>query len=188
MGSPGVLVGGVDEAGRGCLAGPVVAAAVILGRPCPSGIDDSKKLPPEQREHLFRQLRHTARIGVSIVDVQTIDSINILAASLRAMAEALGQLSPAPEVALVDGLHCPDVTCEVVSVVKGDQRSLSIAAASIVAKVTRDRLMRTLAAAFPGYGWERNVGYGTPEHRSALQHLGPTPHHRRTFAPVAAVL
>ena len=180
-------VAGVDEAGRGSLAGPVVAAAVILNVPV-VGIEDSKKLSPKKREKLFMRLQECARIGVGIVDVETIDKINILQASLLAMQKALGALRPGPRIALVDGKFVPNVACRAVGVVRGDQRSVSIGAASIVAKVVRDRLMRELGGRFPGYGWERNAGYGTQKHKNAIKTLGITPHHRRTFAPVAEFL
>ena len=189
----GGLVAGIDEAGRGPWAGPVVAGAAILDRTGLSGVlrrglDDSKKLKRRRREELFEALEAEARIGIGAAEVAEIDSLNILRASLLAMARAVGDLGVVPELALVDGNQQPNLPCPVVCVVKGDGRSLSIAAASIAAKVTRDRIMADLARAHPGYGWERNSGYGTAEHQAALGRLGVTPHHRRSFAPVIKVL
>ncbi|MCX7354097.1 MAG: ribonuclease HII [Alphaproteobacteria bacterium] len=189
------LVVGIDEAGRGPLAGPVVAAAVIFDRArVPRALrrtlDDSKALPPAVREVLFDQLHEiqdqgVARIGVGSASVAEIDSINILQATLLAMARAVEALGETPAIALVDGNRPPRLSCPVHTVVGGDGLSLSIAAASVVAKVTRDRQMTELAREHPGFGWERNAGYGTPEHHAALERFGPTPHHRRSFAPVA---
>ncbi len=182
-------VAGVDEAGRGPLAGPVVAAAVILDpHGIPAGLDDSKKLSPARREHLFMLLQSTAEISVAIADVRRIDADNILQATLWAMAEAVDKLGQTPDLALVDGNQEPPLGCFCKTIVKGDTLSLSIAAASIAAKVVRDKIMDELAREFPGYGWARNKGYGTREHVEALQKLGPTPHHRRSFAPVRRVL
>lgn len=183
------LVCGIDEAGRGPLAGPVVAAAVILERrrlphALRYGLDDSKRLNAETREEFARLLPSCARIGVGAASVIEIDRRNILQATLIAMARAMEALGVLPEVALVDGNCPPPLPCAVRTVIGGDGLSLSIAAASIIAKVTRDRIMRRLATRYDGYGWERNAGYGTPEHQSALQTLGPTVHHRRSFAPV----
>lgn len=175
---------GIDEAGRGPLAGPVVAAAVILdaGR-IPHGLNDSKKLPASRRERLFDEILATSRVGVGVGDVARIDSDNILAASLWAMAQAASMLGPLA-LALVDGNRPPPLSCPARCIVMGDRLSLSIAAASIVAKVTRDRLMRDLDAQCPGYGFARHKGYATLEHGEALARLGPSIHHRRSFAPV----
>lgn len=183
-------VAGIDEAGRGPLAGPVVAAAVILDkRAIPDGLDDSKKLTAERREALFEELCGTAEIAVAVVSALRIDRINILQASLAAMREALAALSTRPACALVDGRDVPaGLLCHGEAVIGGDGRSLSVAAASVVAKVTRDRMMRAHAAHYPGYGFESHVGYGTPAHLEALARLGPCPLHRRSFAPVAAVM
>jgi len=182
-------IAGVDEAGRGPLAGPVVAAAVILDEHhCPAGLNDSKALSEAQRERLFVELQVSAIIGIGIVDVAQIDQLNILQATLLAMREAVAALDVSPTIALVDGNRAPILDCHVRTVIKGDSRSLSIAAASVIAKVTRDRTMRELAERHPGYGWQRNMGYGTPEHKAALARLGATPHHRRSFAPVRAAL
>lgn len=190
---PGLLVCGIDEAGRGPLAGPVVAAAVILPDVLPpeiaAAIDDSKRLPREERERLCPEIRALAvAVGVGRAEVAEIDRLNIHHATLLAMSRAYAALSRAADRALVDGRFAPRLPCPVETVVKGDARCLSIAAASIVAKVERDFTMQTLAAEFPHYGWERNAGYPTPEHRAALLRHGPTPHHRASFAPVAQQL
>ena len=188
------LVCGVDEAGRGPLAGPVVAAAVILDRKrlprkLRHGLDDSKKLAPEEREEFAVLLeRSGAEIGIGAASVIEIDRRNILQATLAAMCRAVAALPRQPSVALVDGNVPPPLPCPVRTVIGGDGLALSIAAASIIAKVTRDRLMRRLARRYGGYGWESNVGYGTPEHRAGLERLGPTRHHRRSFAPVQLAL
>ncbi len=184
---------GIDEAGRGPLAGPVVAAAVVLDqrRLSPGlrrGIDDSKKLSPEAREEFARRLWDCAAIGVGAASVAEIDRVNILQASLLAMRRAFAALPQCPLSALIDGNRTPQIPCATRAVVGGDGLSLSIAAASIIAKVTRDRLMRALALRYPGYGWEHNMGYPTAEHREALVALGLTPHHRRSFGPVQLIL
>ena len=182
-------VAGIDEAGRGPWAGPVVAAAVILDPAVlPAGLDDSKTLTAARRRDLHRRLLDCAEIGVGAASVREIEELNILQATLAAMARALAALPQRPATALVDGNRAPDLPCRVETVVRGDSRSLSIAAASIVAKVTRDATMARLAARYPGFGWERNAGYGTAEHRRALARLGPTPHHRRCFAPIREIL
>jgi ribonuclease HII len=182
-------IAGVDEAGRGPLAGPVVAAAVIL-RPgtIPDGLNDSKLLSASRREALHARLLTCAEIGVGIASVDEIDTINILRASHLAMLRALAALEPVC-LALIDGNMLPrDIACPAEAIVKGDARCLSIAAASIVAKCVRDRIMVDLAQQHPGYGWETNAGYATPAHQSALARLGPSPHHRRSFAPVHNIL
>jgi ribonuclease HII len=183
------LVAGVDEVGRGPWAGPVMAAAVILdwGR-VPDGLDDSKKLTRIRRETLTRQIHDAAHIGFGIVEVEDIDRLNILEASMEAMRRAVAALPVVPAHVLVDGNRLPGLAQPATAIVKGDCLSASIAAASIVAKVARDRLMAVLAGDFPNYGWERNAGYGTAEHRAGLQVHGITPHHRRSFAPIAALL
>ncbi len=191
-------VAGIDEAGRGPWAGPVVAAAVVLDHEAlpPALIarmDDSKALKPAEREEILEALEVEARrgrawIGHGRAEVEEIDRLNILEATLAAMARALSALVPAPAAALVDGNRLPLLACPAAAVVKGDGRSLSIAAASIVAKVTRDREMAALALRFPGYGWERNQGYGTAEHQAALASLGVTPAHRRSFRPIREIL
>ncbi len=192
------VVCGIDEAGRGPLAGPVVAAAVIIDRRRFRGelrevLDDSKVLSRELREGCYRALVACARIGavsigVGAASAREIDRVNILRASLCAMARAVAALGVMPDIALVDGNVAPPLRCPVKTVVKGDALSFSIAAASVVAKVTRDRIMHGLALRYPGYGWERNVGYATAEHGAAIRRLGVTLHHRRSFAPVRLAL
>lgn len=182
-------VAGVDEAGRGPLAGPVVAAAVILDPDnIPPGIADSKALEPEVREELFAQIMVTSKVGVGVASVARIDKHNILNATLWAMRQAVRQLDPKPRVALVDGNRPPKLPCDTQCIVQGDAKCLSIAAASIIAKVTRDRMMVELGRAFPGYGFERHKGYSTPEHFAAIDRLGVTRHHRRSFRPVQVAL
>lgn len=180
---------GVDEAGCGPLAGPVVAAAVILDRArFPRGIDDSKALDAATREAIYARLRRVAAIGVGIATVEEIDRLNIYWARMLAMARAVDALGMDPAIVLVDGNACPRWERSSKAIVGGDAKCRSIAAASIVAKVTRDRIMVELDAVHPGYGWARNKGYGTLDHRRALAELGPCEAHRRSFAPVAAQL
>lgn len=182
-------VAGIDEAGRGPWAGPVVAAAVILDpERIPSGIDDSKALGEDDREALFARIAATAAVGVGIADVGRIDRDNILEATLWAMGQALAALPGRPGLALIDGNKLPQLPCPARAIVRGDSKCLSIAAASIVAKVTRDRLMVKLGRDHPGYGFERHKGYGTAEHQRALARLGVTPHHRRSFKPIQLAL
>jgi ribonuclease HII len=179
-------IAGCDEAGRGPLAGPVVAAAVILDpKRIPRGLDDSKKLSPERREELYDRICDRAQVAVAIASPARIDRDNILRASLWALAQAVMALPVRPQLAFVDGRDPIDCRCECRAVIGGDALVVSIAAASIVAKVTRDRLMTRVGAQFPGYGFERHMGYSVPEHFAALERLGPTIHHRRSFAPVA---
>jgi len=176
---------GVDEAGCAPLAGPVVAAAVVLDRDkFPRGIDDSKKLDLETREAIYARLQKVARIGVGMCSVEEIDHINIYWARMLAMTRAVEALGFEPAWVLVDGNATPRWQRPSKAIVAGDAKCRSIAAASIVAKVTRDRIMVEYAREHPGYGWETNKGYGTPEHQRALAQLGPTPLHRRSFAPV----
>jgi ribonuclease HII len=193
----GRVVVGVDEAGRGPWAGPVMAAAAwldpaALDPALLAKLDDSKRLSPALRETLYSRILTAGpgavRAGLGAASVAEIDRLNILEASLLAMARAVADLGLAPDAALVDGNRTPRLSCPVETVVKGDSRSYSIAAASIVAKVARDRRMAELARAHPGYGWERNRGYGTAEHRAALARLGVTPEHRRSFRPVREAL
>jgi ribonuclease HII len=184
----GGLVAGVDEAGRGPWAGPVVAAAVIFLSDPPGGVHDSKKLSEEAREALLPKILAAAHVGIGIADVETVDRLNIYHATHAAMREAVGKLAARPSAVLVDGNRLPKLEMPAEALVKGDALSLSIAAASIVAKVTRDRIMRELAAAFPVYGWERNKGYGTEEHANALKLHGVTSHHRRSFRPIREIL
>jgi ribonuclease HII len=179
-------VAGVDEAGRGPLAGPVVAAAVILDPACiPPGIDDSKALTATKRAALHDSILGCARVGIGICSVEEIDRLNIFWATMLAMTRAVAALDLRPGFVLVDGNRCPDWEHASEAVVGGDARCLSIAAASIVAKQHRDRVMIELDALHPGYGWASNKGYGAKVHQQALRTLGPTPHHRRSFAPVA---
>jgi ribonuclease HII len=183
------LVAGCDEAGRGPLAGPVVAAAVVLDPArIPRGLDDSKKLTPEERERLFEKICATAQVAVTVASVARIERDNILRASLWALARSVHALPDRPEHVFVDGRDKIDVGCGCDAVIGGDAIVASIAAASIVAKVSRDRLMCRLALDHPGYGFESHKGYAVPEHLAALRRLGPTIHHRRLFAPIAALL
>ncbi len=176
---------GVDEAGCAPLAGPVVAAAVVLDRNrFPRGIDDSKALPPKIREEIYLKLRKVARIGVGIASVEEIDSLNIYWARMLAMTRAVEALGFDPAMILVDGNRCPRWERPSKAIVAGDAKCRSIAAASIVAKVTRDRIMTEHCREYPGYGWSSNKGYGTPEHLRGLETFGLTPLHRRSFAPV----
>lgn len=189
-GRPGTLVCGIDEVGRGPWAGPVVAAAVILDlSSVPEGIDDSKRLSARRREALLDQLVASARLGIGVASVDEIDAINILQASFLAMRRAVAAIGVLPTHALVDGAHVPPgLPCPAEAVVGGDARVLSIAAASVVAKVTRDRMMVALAQQFPGYAWEKNMGYGTEAHRDGLSRHGVTQHHRKSFAPIRKML
>lgn len=185
---------GVDEAGRGPLAGPVVAAAVVLCRPCVPGLDDSKKLTREQRAVLEPRIRRRCAYGIGVVEVEHIDRINIFQATMWAMTEAVLRLVEAlgrePDAVLVDGNltphgRRPEWRWPARAIVGGDASQRCISAASILAKEHRDRLMREYHRVHPHYGWETNVGYGTPEHLTALRTHGPTPLHRRSFGPVA---
>jgi ribonuclease HII len=180
-------VAGCDEAGRGPLAGPVVAAAVVLDpKRIPKGIDDSKRLTPERREELFDQICATASFAVAFGSTARIDRDNILRASLWALARAVDALPEMPKHVFVDGRDRLGTSCDCEAVIGGDGLIVSVAAASIIAKVTRDRLMCALAQDCPGYGFESHKGYSVPEHLEALHRLGPTIHHRRLFAPVVA--
>lgn len=182
-------VAGCDEVGRGPLAGPVVAAAVVLDpERIPRGLNDSKKLDAEEREALYLKICATAQVSIAFGSTARIDRDNILRASLWALARAVRALPCSPQMVYVDGNMKIDCGCDCEAVVSGDALVSSIAAASIVAKVTRDRLMARLGLAHPGYGFERHMGYSVPEHFRALEALGPTIHHRRSFAPVAAKL
>lgn len=186
----GGYVCGVDEVGRGPLAGPVVAAAVILDpKTIPIGLDDSKKLS-EKKRVLLCPLIYDKAIAVSVAEatVAEIDELNILEASMLAMRRAVEGLEVSAASALVDGNREPGLSIPARTLIKGDSRSLSIAAASIVAKVFRDQLMKNLADEFPDYGWEQNAGYGTRQHMDALKLVGVTPHHRQSFAPIRKIL
>ncbi len=189
----GGIVAGIDEAGRGPWAGPVVAAAVVLDAAAlpaalAARIDDSKKLGGAARRAIAAELGACAQIGIGAAARAEIDDINILAATMLAMRRAVEALALVPDLALIDGNRTPALPCPARAVVRGDGKSLSIAAASIIAKVTRDLIMTRLAARYPGFGWERNAGYGTAEHRAALNRHGVTPHHRRSFAPIRHIL
>ncbi len=183
-------IAGVDEVGRGPLAGPVVAAAVVLDDArIPEGLNDSKQLTKRRREALYGELLEVADVSIAEASVAEIEEHNILRASHIAMVRALGGLKIVADYALIDGNQIPrGINLPSLTVVKGDSKSLSIAAASIVAKVWRDRLMFALAQQHPGYGWETNQGYPTKEHKAGLKSHGVTPHHRRTFAPVHNIL
>lgn len=184
-------VAGVDEAGRGPLAGPVVAAAVVFPAGCRGvkGVNDSKTLPEATRELLAERIRRKALCwAVAAASAREVDRLNILYASHLAMRRALERLRFAAQHVIVDGLPVPDLGDEQTAVVDGDAKVHCVACASILAKVTRDRLMKKLAVRYPHYGWETNVGYGTPEHREALLEHGPTPHHRMSFAPLQLTL
>ena len=177
---------GIDEAGRGPWAGPVVAAAVVLNPDgIPPGLRDSKKLKEAQREALFEPIMASARVGVGIADVDRIDRDNILQATFWAMAQAVSQIGGV-ELALMDGNRAPKLPCRTQTIVEGDGKSLSLAAASIIAKVTRDRIMLAHDVSYPEYGFARHKGYGTPFHQQALRQHGPCPLHRKSFAPIAA--
>ena len=183
-------IAGVDEVGRGPLCGPVTAAAVILNPDdIPEGLNDSKKMTAKKRDALYDEILAKADCCIAHATVQEIDEINILRASHLAMTRAIAGLTKAPDHILIDGNMIPKgLTTSAEAVVKGDGRSLSIAAASIIAKVARDRIMGDLAIDFPGYGWEKNAGYGTKQHLEALRALGVTPHHRRSFKPIHNIL
>lgn len=186
----GIPVAGIDEAGRGPWAGPVVVAAVILDpNRIPDGLNDSKKLTPQAREDRYEEIMATARVSMVVGQVSRIDRDNILQATLWGMRTAFRALDVPQAAALIDGNAVPKRFPGTASpVVGGDERSLSIAAASIVAKVERDRIMVRLAKRYRGYGWENNKGYGTPEHASGIERHGLCPHHRRSFAPIQRVL
>lgn len=185
-----LAVAGVDEVGRGPLCGPVTAAAVILDPlNIPEGLNDSKKLTAKRREVLYDALMQCAQVSIAHATVEEIDEINILRASHLAMERAVAGLQQTPDHVLIDGNMIPrGLTIPATAVIKGDAKSLSIAAASIMAKTCRDRLMVDLSQQYPGYGWEKNAGYPTAVHLKALQELGVTPHHRRSFKPVHKML
>jgi ribonuclease HII len=183
------LVCGIDEAGRGPWAGPVVASAVILNpNKFPQGLNDSKKLNHEKREALFEPIMNSADVGIGIVSAAEIDEINILQATYLAMRRAVENLKAKPTLALVDGNRAPPLPCKVQTIIKGDSLSLSIAAASIIAKVTRDRIMVAMDLQYPEYGFAKHKGYGTAVHASALQKNGPCTEHRKSFKPVKEMI
>lgn len=182
------MIVGVDEAGRGPLAGPVVAAAVILCEGGIDGVNDSKQLSASRRDALFEQINSRCAVGVGIASVEEIDDINILWATMLAMTRAVEALGVEPVEVLVDGNRCPKWRYNSRSIVGGDALEPAISAASIIAKVTRDRMMVEADAQYPGYGWASNKGYGAPVHMEALRRLGPTPLHRKSFAPVSQLV
>lgn len=180
---------GVDEVGRGPLAGPVISAAIILNKEkIPEGINDSKKLSKKKREVINEELISQHSFAIGIASVEEIDKINILQASLLAMKRAVLNLNIKPQTILVDGNKLPDLKYNMYPIIKGDSKSISIAAASIIAKVYRDKLMQDLSLQYPGYYWEKNSGYGTKQHLLALNNLGVTPIHRKSFAPIYNML
>jgi ribonuclease HII len=180
---------GVDEVGRGPLAGPVISAAIVLNKEkIPEGINDSKKLSKKKREVINEELISQHNFAIGIASVEEIDKINILQASLLAMKRAVLNLNIKPQTILVDGNKLPDLEYNMYPIIKGDNKSISIAAASIIAKVYRDKLMQDLSLQYPGYYWEKNSGYGTKQHLLALDNLGVTPIHRKSFAPIYNML
>ncbi|WP_347131523.1 ribonuclease HII [Streptococcus thermophilus] len=183
------LIAGVDEVGRGPLAGPVVAAAVILPKLCKiKGLNDSKKIPKSKHEAIYNQvMKEAVAVGIGIKDNYVIDDVNIYEATKLAMIEAIEKLNPQPEHLLIDAMNL-DLPIEQTSIIKGDANSLSIAAASIVAKVTRDKMMADYEQEFPGYAFAKNAGYGTKEHLSGIDKFGITPIHRRSFEPIKSII
>ena len=183
------IIAGVDEVGRGPWAGPVYSAAVILDQDnIPDGINDSKKTSPRKRKEIFNKITSNHMFGVGVASVEEIDKINILEATFLAMTRAINNLEITPDLVLVDGNITPETVIKTKSVVKGDAKSLSIASASIVAKVLRDQYMEEIDLEFPSFNWKRNKGYGTKEHLYALEHHGPTKYHRKSFSPVRKML
>ena len=183
------LIAGVDEVGRGPLAGPVVAAAVILPKLCKiKGLNDSKKIPKSKHEAIYNQvMKEAVAVGIGIKDNYVIDDVNIYEATKLAMIEAIEKLNPQPEHLLIDAMNL-DLPIEQTSIIKGDANSLSIAAASIAAKVTRDKMMADYEQEFPGYAFAKNAGYGTKEHLSGIDKFGFTPIHRRSFEPIKSII
>ena len=183
------LIAGVDEVGRGPLAGPVVAAAVILPKLCKiKGLNDSKKIPKSKHEAIYNQvMKEAVAVGIGIKDNYVIDDVNIYEATKLAMIEAIEKLNPQPEHLLIDAMNL-DLPIEQTSIIKGDANSLSIAAASIAAKVTRDKMMADYEQEFPGYAFAKNAGYGTKEHMSGIDKFGVTPIHRRSFEPIKSII
>ena len=189
LGWPQKLIAGIDEAGRGPWAGPVVSAAVILNeKNIPDGLNDSKKLSEKKRLSLFSSIYNFHSVGVGISSIEEIDTMNVLQATFLSMSRAVNDLNPQPEHVLVDGNLDPGLDFKTDCVVKGDSASLSIAAASIIAKVTRDNLMIELDGEYPYYCWKKNKGYGTSEHRKALEMYGPCKYHRKSFSPINKML
>lgn len=189
LGLKKAVIAGVDEAGRGPWAGPVVAAAAILDpNNFPDGLNDSKKLSAKKRDALYPQIMNMAQVGIGIASVEEIDQMNILAASMLAMVRAVENLPCAVDGILVDGNREPQTDLPKKCLIKGDGRSFSIAAASIIAKNFRDKIMADLAKIHPEYGWDQNAGYGVPKHIDALRLVGVTPHHRKSFKPIKRFL
>ena len=189
LGWPQKLIAGIDEAGRGPWAGPVVSAAVILNeKNIPDGLNDSKKLSEKKRLSLYSSIYNFHSVGVGISSIEEIDSMNVLQATFLSMSRAVNDLNPQPEHVLVDGNLDPGLDFKTDCIVKGDSASLSIAAASIIAKVTRDNLMIELDGEYPYYCWKKNKGYGTSEHRKALEMYGPCKYHRKSFSPINKML
>jgi ribonuclease HII len=182
------IIAGVDEAGRGPLAGPVVAAAVILDRRTKiKGVRDSKRVPEAEREELYKIILSTGRVGTGIICAEEIDRVNILNATKRAMFEAVDGLGDRPELLLIDALTIPNIWTRQMPIIKGDAKSACIAAASIIAKVTRDRIMMEYHKAYPEYGFDKHKGYATKGHLESLRKYGPSPIHRKSFYPVMSL-
>ena len=189
IGWPKKLIAGIDEAGRGPWAGPVVSAAVILNeKNIPDGLNDSKKLSEKKRLSLYSSIYNFHSVGVGISSIEEIDSMNVLQATFLSMKRAVEDLNPQPEYILVDGNLNPGLNFKTKCIIKGDSISISIAAASVIAKVTRDNLMLKLDKEFPNYNWKKNKGYGTAEHRNALELHGPCKYHRKSFSPINKML
>ena len=189
IGWPKKLIAGIDEAGRGPWAGPVVSAAVILNeKNIPDGLNDSKKLSEKKRLSLYSSIYNFHSVGVGISSIEEIDSMNVLQATFLSMNRAVEDLNPQPEHILVDGNLDPGLNFKTRCIIKGDSISISIAAASVIAKVTRDNLMLKLDKEFPNYNWKKNKGYGTAEHRNALELHGPCKYHRKSFSPINKML
>ena len=189
IGWPKKLIAGIDEAGRGPWAGPVVSAAVILNeKNIPDGLNDSKKLSEKKRLSLYSSIYNFHSVGVGISSIEEIDSMNVLQATFLSMNRAVEDLNPQPEYILVDGNLDPGLNFKTKCIIKGDSISISIAAASVIAKVTRDNLMLKLDKEFPNYNWKKNKGYGTAEHRNALELHGPCKYHRKSFSPINKML
>ena len=183
------IIAGVDEVGRGPWVGPVYSAAVILDQDnIPDGINDSKKISAWKRKEIFNKITSNHMFGVGVANVEEIDKINILEATFLAMTRAINNLEITPDLVLIDGNITPETDIKTKSVVKGDAKSLSIASASIVAKVLRDQYMEEIDVEFPSFNWKKNKGYGTKEHLNALEHHGPTKYHRKSFSPVRKML
>jgi len=183
------IIAGVDEAGRGPWAGPVFSAAVILNdNNIPEEINDSKKLSEKKRNNIYLEIISNHTYGLGLAEVDEIDELNILGATLLSMERAINNLTVNPDFVLIDGSHKPKIEIDSESIIKGDTKSLSIAAASIIAKVERDKFMRKLDGKFPAYNWKKNKGYGTKDHQNALNKYGVTKYHRKSFSPVRKIL